>query len=82
MNCSETPNGCLAAAISEVLGVAGWEQLALDVNAGKTSPQAAVAFALRMPGHFKMELLAAQKLIGKPSLDVRRYVETGERRCI
>ena len=70
----------LQQAASDVLVAAGFDTLAADVGSGKTSPQAAIAYALRWPGRFRNELTRAQKLVGLPTIDVRYLVETGERR--
>ncbi len=72
----------IVTAAADVLQVAGFVSMANDVRSGKASPQASIYYALKWPGRFREQLLAAQKLVGKPSLDVRRYVETGKKRYI
>ena len=59
-------------AAADVLQAAGFDALAEGVRDGSASPQASVAMATRMSsGATKDILRKTQKLVGKPTLDVR-----------
>ena len=65
-------------AAAEVLDAGGFPVLA---ERHVCRPKAAFALAMRMSsGEQRNTLQKAQRLVGKPSLDVRHYVETGKKR--
>lgn len=70
-------------AIMQVLKAGGFNTLADNVQRDVRNGPAAIQMAMNMSsGDTKNALLKAAKLVGKPSLDVRHYVETGKRRNV